>query len=339
MEGVAPGHPVVTVAELEQTSVVAARAERLLERTVRGQVLLDGAAGEHDRDRPLGRLRWTPPTKRDDPLVAREATARSSRRGGRSCRTGGRARRSSPGGAGACGRARARRGSRRARSGSAPSGAAGGSPRRAPASTAPRRSRSRSGRPGRSAPREAAAAARDSVSERRVLDVLGAVVRDEERAALGRVRMRPDQGRQLELEDPALDRDRLRLADRFVRDPGGRLVAGLLPDGLAPPRAGGAASGCRGRGPTRSSRSRRSARAGTRTGPRPARARSAPRCGPFRVSSCGSRSRSWWARRTAARRRRGSGNWKRSSITEVCRVCGNSRAEPSVSAGAGRFGH
>ena len=60
---------------------------------------------------------------------------------------------------------------------------------------------------------------------------------------------------------------------------------------------------------------------------------------PFRVSSCGSRSRSWWARRTAVRRRRGSETWKRSSITEVCRVCGNWRAEPSISASVGRFGH
>ena len=33
------------------------------------------------------------------------------------------------------------------------------------------------------------------------------------------------------------------------------------------------------------------------------------------------------------------GTSKRSSITEVCRVCGNWRAEPSVPAGAGRFGH
>ena len=51
---------------------------------------------------------------------------------------------------------------------------------------------------------------------------------------------------------------------------------------------------------------------------------------PFLTSSCGSRSPSACASFTAARRRRGSGSWIRTSITEVCRVCANSRAEPSA---------
>ena len=73
MEGVAPRDPIVAVAELVQAGVVAARAERLLERPVRGEVLLDGAAREHDRDRPLRPVAVDAADEAGDPLVAREA--------------------------------------------------------------------------------------------------------------------------------------------------------------------------------------------------------------------------------------------------------------------------
>ena len=163
-------------------------------------------------------------------------SARARRRGGRSCPTGGRARRSSPDSGGGRGRARAPRGSLRARSVSAPAGAPAGSPRRAHGRSARTPSRSRSGRPGRAASRAAAAAARAG-RQRRVLGVLRAVVGDQHRALRGGVRMGPDQGGQLGPEDLARDRDALRLADRLGGDPLRRRVARLLPDGLVAPGA------------------------------------------------------------------------------------------------------
>ena len=72
MEGVAPRDPVVPVAELVQPRVVALAAQRLLERAVRGQVLLDRAAPEHDRDRPLGPVAMDVADEARDPVEAGE---------------------------------------------------------------------------------------------------------------------------------------------------------------------------------------------------------------------------------------------------------------------------
>ncbi len=69
-----------------------------------------------------------------------------------------------------------------------------------------------------------------------MLGVLRPVVRDEHRAALGRVGMRPDEGGQLGLQDAARDRHGLGLAERLGVEPGRRLVAGLLPHRLVAPR-------------------------------------------------------------------------------------------------------
>ena len=118
---------------------------------------MQARSGSSARDGCGGRRRRSARSAR-----SAESASRSSRPGERSCPTGGRGRRSSPGGAGGCGRGRARPGSPRARSGTERPVAGEGSPRRAPASSAPRPSRSRSGRPARSGRHGAVAAARGS---------------------------------------------------------------------------------------------------------------------------------------------------------------------------------
>ena len=62
----------MAVAELVQADVVPAGGERLCEGAVRGQVLLDGAAGEDERDRPLRPVAVDAADEAGDPLVARE---------------------------------------------------------------------------------------------------------------------------------------------------------------------------------------------------------------------------------------------------------------------------
>src|SRR5680860_815490 len=51
VEGVAPPHPVVAIAVDHQVYVVALRGERVVNRLVVGEVLLDGAAGQRDGNR------------------------------------------------------------------------------------------------------------------------------------------------------------------------------------------------------------------------------------------------------------------------------------------------
>ena len=304
-----------------------------------GQVLLDGPAAEHDRDRALGAVAMDAADEARDPLVAREVALVRRRRAGRSCPTGGRARRRCPDGGGGHGRARARRGSRRGRCGSRRgrergqdlvgerTGVAGA-----------RRVRSRSGRPGRSGSRAAAAARRAGSAREECSAYSGPSCATSIGLLLGRVGMGPDERGQLGLQDAARDRDGLGLAARLGVEPGRRLVAGLLPHRLVAPGPAGRLRVVGSR-PTRSGRALSissnwySKRATSGAGA--VSSQDVPR----RVSSCGSRSRSSWARRTAARRRRGSGNWKRISITGVCRLRANSRAEPSFRDGSGRFGH
>ena len=72
MEGVPPCDPVVPVAELVQAYVVASPAERLFECLVRGEVLLDRSATEHDRDRALGPVAMDAADEPRNPLVARK---------------------------------------------------------------------------------------------------------------------------------------------------------------------------------------------------------------------------------------------------------------------------
>jgi hypothetical protein len=63
----------VSVPELVQASVVSAGAERLFESTVRREVLLHGAAGEHDRDRPLRPVAMDAADEAGDALVPGKA--------------------------------------------------------------------------------------------------------------------------------------------------------------------------------------------------------------------------------------------------------------------------
>ena len=341
VEGVAPRDPVVAVADLVQAHVVALR-RALAERAVVGA----GSPRPCRRSSTIG-IGALGPVAVDaadearDPLVAREARSCLSSAGGRSCPTGGRARRSVSGwrrcacsiasaprlapspirtGRGAGARGQHLVGERARRS-------------------APRRSTISLRSTGPISAARSGGSCREKRQQRRVLGVLRPVVGDEQRAALRRLGMRPDQRGQIGLEDPARDRDRLRLADRLRPRPTRRLVAGLLPHRLVPPWPDLPSSGSPGRAPTRCGRAvdqlelvLEACDVGCGRG-------QLPDCVPFRVSSCGSRSRSWWARRTAARATAWIGDWKRISITGVCRLCGNWRAEPSFGPVSGRFGH
>ena len=219
MEGVAPGDPVVAVAELVQARVVAAAGaatprargwragspRRCRRRARSGSSARAGCGGRRRRSGRSARSAGT--------------SARGRRRGGRSCPTGGRARRSSPGGGGERGGARARRGSRRGRSASARAEAPAGSPRRARGRSGPRPSRSRSGRPGRAASARSGGSRPSRVEQGRVLGVLGAVVRDEQRARSVASGMGPDERGQLGAEDAARDRHALRARRQAPRRP------------------------------------------------------------------------------------------------------------------------
>ena len=166
VEGVSPGDPVVPVAELVQADVVAVLAERLRERPVRGEILLDRPAAEHDRDRALGSVAMDAADEACDPLVAREVALVRLRAAEEAARLEKQRVEACPDSAGERGRARARRGSRRGRCERVRKGARAGSRRRARESSGRSPSTSRCGRPGRSGSREPAAARREGSGER-----------------------------------------------------------------------------------------------------------------------------------------------------------------------------
>ena len=265
-------------------------------------------------------------------------SARARRRGGRSCPTGERARRSSPGSGGGRGRGRAPRGSLRARSVSAPAGVPAGSPRQAHGRSAPTPSRSRSCRPGRAALRVAVAAARAGTVSAACSAYSG-----------------PSWAISIGLCAVASGWAQIRAGSSARRILLGIVTLSALPTGSAPTQSGGAYPGSSQTDlspqgplavfglagstihsllPLASSSSNWYSKRAT-SGAGAASSHDLPR----RFSSCGSRSPSSWARRTAVRRRRGSGSWKRISITGVCRLRANSRAEPAFRDGSGRFGH
>ena len=260
--------------------VVALAAQGLVHRDVAREVLLDGTAGDRDRDRALRCVRRV--SCRRSARCGRSAgtSARGGRGGGRSCRTAGRARRTSRGAAGARGAAPARRGSRPCRSGSMRRRMTGGSHRRAPARSGRRRSRSRSGRPARAGPRVAAAACRGASRATECSAYSGPSWATQQRAALVGVRMRPEE-RGKRAPGAPCSRSR-RDAARRPACPRATPAAGSPGARARTSRPTGRrrGAGCRGRRSTRSGHCGGSARTCTRAARRPVAAKRAPRSGP-----------------------------------------------------------
>ena len=275
-----------------------------------------------------------------DPLVAREPALVRRRRAGRSCPTGGRARRSSPGsGGGVEERERAearaepdpsrRRRQRRQDLLGERAGVAGARP-----------SRSRSGRPGRAALRAAAAAGRAGsgvpsarrTPARRARSSIGLCA-----VASGWAQIRAgSSARRIWLGIVTLSG----LADSgSAPTQSGGVVARLLPDGLVAPGAARRLRVGRVDDPLAPCPSRRSARTGTRSARRRAPARPAPT--PCRGASAraaagrGARARGGRPRGAGAGRGAGSGFRSRE-----CVDCVPIRAQNrSFADGSGRFGH